>query len=267
MIFLLARRMIVVAFLGIAMICPAFADDANDDSQPIERIVWNKVPIALSLPVGKERIVTFPHDVRAGVPPGLADALRTQSVDGTVYWLARKPFPVTRIQVQEVDSGRVYLLDLQAEGDAISTAPVQILLRSNVSQDRDDPTTATPDAERIDYVGLTRYVAQQMYAPKRLVRNPPGVHRAPLRVKHAVALVRGGAIEATPLASWRGGDLYVTAVKLRNVSNSPIVLDPRELRGQWLAATLQHGRLLPRGDEADTTCVYLISARPFEESL
>lgn len=267
MIFLLVRRMIIAALLGIAMICPAFADNADEASQSIERIVWNKVPIPLSLPVGKERIVTFPHDVRAGVPPGLADALRTQSVDGTVYWLARKPFPVTRIQVQEVDSGRVYLLDLRAESDAISTAPVQILLRASVSQDRDDSTTATPDAERVDYVSLTRYAAQQMYAPKRLLRDPPGVHRASLRVKHAVALVRGGAIEATPLGSWRGGDLYVTAVKLRNITNRPIVLDPRELRGQWLAATLQHGRLLPHGDEADTTCVYLISARPFDESL
>ena len=79
--------------------------------------------------------------------------------------------------------------------------------------------------------------------------------------------MRGGVIEATPLTTWRGGERYVTAVKLRNVTNAPIALDPRELRGQWLAATLQHARLLPQGDEADTTCVYLISARPFDESL
>jgi hypothetical protein len=61
--------------------------------------------------------------------------------------------------------------------------------------------------------------------------------------------------------------LYVTAVKLTNRWKKPQVLDPRTLRGQWLAATFQHSRLLPAGDDADTTAVYLVSARPFEESL
>jgi hypothetical protein len=46
----------------------------------------------------------------------------------------------------------------------------------------------------------------------------------------------------------------------------PQILDPRDLRGAWLTATFQHHRLLPKGDEADTTAVYLISARPFDVS-
>lgn len=261
------RGIIIAALLGIGAMHQASADDAFEASQATERIVWAKAPIALSLPVGKERMVTFPGDVRAGVPPALADALRTQSVAGTVYWLARKPFPPTRIQIQEIDSGRVYLLDLRAESDTTSIAPVEIVVRPSTSREPDSPTPASPVSQRVDYVSLTRYAAQQMYAPKRLLRDPPGVHRAPLRIKRAVALVRGGAIEATPLTTWRGGELYVTTVKLRNVTSAPVALDPRELRGQWLAATLQHARLLPHGDEADTTCVYLISARPFDESL
>lgn len=268
MIRFLVRRMVFAACLGLAAIYPALADDTVEAPPATERIVWNKVPIAIALPVGKERIVTFPHDVRAGVPAGLADTLRTQSVGGTVYWLARKPVPATRVQVQEIDSGRIYLVDLRAENDAMDVTPVEIMLRPSAPKETDDPAPpAAPDSERVDYVSLTRYAAQQMYAPKRLLRHLPGVQRAPLRIQRAVALVRGGAVEAIPLASWRGGDLYVTAVKLRNVTNSPLVLDPRELRGQWLAATLQHARLLTNGDEADTTCVYLISARPFEESL
>ena len=268
MISFLVRRMVFAALLGIAAIYPAFADDIYEAPPPTERIVWNKAPIPLSLPVGKERIVTFPRDVRAGVPVGLADTLRTQSVGGTVYWLARKPFPATRVQVQEIDSGRIYLVDLRADNDAMGATPVEIVIRPSAPKETDDPAPpAASDFERVDYVSLTRYAAQQMYAPRRLLRDLPGVHRALLRIKRAVALVRGSAVEAIPLASWRDGELYVTAVKLRNVTNAPIVLDPRELRGQWLAATLQHARLLPNGDEADTTCVYLVSARPFEESL
>jgi len=44
------------------------------------------------------------------------------------------------------------------------------------------------------------------------------------------------------------------------------VLDPRQLRGNWLAATFQHARLLPVGGVADSTAVYLISALPFAAS-
>ena len=94
----------------------------------------------------------------------------------------------------------------------------------------------------------------------------PNLSRVPVTNK-TVALVRGGAVEATPLIGWSAGRRYVTAVKLTNTSSQPVVLDPRRLRGRWLAATFQHARLLPNGDEADTTCVYLISARPFEASL
>ena len=66
--------------------------------------------------------------------------------------------------------------------------------------------------------------------------------------------------------AWRANGLYVTAVKLTNRTELPQTLDPRDLQGTWLSATFQHHRLLPMGDEADTTAVYLISARPFDVS-
>ena len=260
------RGFALVTLLTVSIIGPAWAADESQALLPIERVIWNKAPISLSLPIGSERTVTFPGNVRVGIPPVLADALRTQSAAGTVYWLARKPFPPTRVQIQEVESGRVYLLDLRAESDSAGTVPVEVTVPRSAPADTAARALAT-NTERADYVSLTRFAAQQMYAPKRLLRNPRGMHRVRLRSAPTLALMRGGAIEATPLASWRGGDLYVTAVKLRNVTRSPIVLDPRALRGQWLAATLQHSRLFAHGDEANTTCVYLISARPFEESL
>ncbi len=80
----------------------------------------------------------------------------------------------------------------------------------------------------------------------------------------AIKLFRGGAVTATPLVAWRAGSLHLTAIKLVNRTGVARTLDPRDLRGDWLAATFQHHRLLPAGDEADTTAVYLISARPFE---
>ena len=82
-----------------------------------------------------------------------------------------------------------------------------------------------------------------------------------------VDLVHGAKVEAVPVAAWKVGLKYVTAIKLTNLTQKPLVLDPRELRGSWLAATFQHNRLLPAGNAADTTAVYLVSDRPFDVAL
>ena len=114
-------------------------------------------------------------------------------------------------------------------------------------------------------MALTRFAARQLYAPLRLAQGRPGIVRVPVH-RTPVALLRGGAVQAVPLASWRAGTLFVTAVRLTNRTGQPRTLDPRELRGTWLAATFQHNRLLPAGSEADTTAVYLVSDRAFEAS-
>ena len=120
-------------------------------------------------------------------------------------------------------------------------------------------------ASNISYVTLTRFAARQLYAPVRLRSDRPGIVRTPVS-RDPINLVRGGAIDARPLVAWRAGGFYLTAVKLTNRTNQAKTLDPRNLRGAWLTATFQHHRLLPAGNEADTTAVYLISARPFSVS-
>jgi integrating conjugative element protein (TIGR03749 family) len=114
-------------------------------------------------------------------------------------------------------------------------------------------------------VTLTRFAAQQLYAPARLLKPASGIVRVPVPTGE-FPLVRGGEVAAHALIGWRSGERYVTAVKLTNASKTPIVLDPRSLRGEWLTAAFQHNRLLPAGSEADTTAAYLISARPFAAS-
>ncbi len=228
--------------------------------EPTERIVWRKVPIALDLGVGQERMVHFPGPVSVGLPEHLQGRLRIQSSAGTVYWLAQHPFPATRILVRALDDGQVYLLDVAAYSEGGSAAPVEIILARQPAAVSPDPAPTGPSTH--GYVSLTRFAAQQLYAPQRLQTPLPGVVRVPVPDK-PVALVRGGVVVAVPLGSWRSGFRYVTVVKLTNTSLEAQELLADGLRGQWLAATFQHHRLLPAGDEADHTVVYLISDRPF----
>jgi integrating conjugative element protein (TIGR03749 family) len=230
-----------------------------------ERITWGRTPIEVLLPVDQERLVRFPGAVKVGLPGRLQPLLRAQSVDGTLYLLAHEPFEPTRVMVREIASGRVYLLDIAASKEEGSTNPIEVVLPTAKREVRDDgaPETgevSTPPA--YGYVALTRFAAQQLYAPARLLQDRPGIVRVPIR-RDSILLVRGSNIEATPLVAWRANGLYLTAVKLTNRTNQPQVLDPRDLRGVWLTATFQHNRLLSVGNEADTTAVYLISARPF----
>jgi integrating conjugative element protein (TIGR03749 family) len=162
----------------------------------------------------------------------------------------------------------VYLLDLTAKEEGGSGAPVEVYASEEPAK-RGDPgeieDASAPSVPSYGYVALTRFAAQQLYAPTRLLRDLPGVVRVPVAGTE-VALIRGAAVSAEPLVAWRAGDLYLTAVKLTNRTDEALTLDPRTLRGAWLSASFQHNRLLPQGDESDTTAVYLISARSFEAS-
>ena len=232
-------------------------------SETTERIEWKKTPIRLALTVGEERQVEFPSSVKVGVPGNLQTLLRTQSVNGTVYLMAHAPFESTRVMVREIDGGQIYLFDISASKKTGQNHPIQVFVQE-VSEPG-DLNVGNDVASNISYVTLSRFAARQLYAPARLLSDRHGIVRTPV-ARESISLVRGGAIDATPLVAWRAGGYYLTAVKLTNRTSQAQTLDPRNLRGAWLTATFQHHRLLPAGNEADTTAVYLISARPFSVS-
>ena len=263
------RGLLLAVYLGVGF-SHSVASAAPVAEEP-ERIVWRKVPITIALPAGEERLLHFPEAVKVGLPPTLQGQLRIQSIEGTLYARADSAFESTRVLVQGLDSGQMYVLDLSAVSSGGSTAAITIhrpdeagpVLPTQTPTDSIDPARwASP----YGYATLTRFAAQQLYAPARLMAALPGVVRVPVR-RDPVPLLRGGTVQAEPLVAWRSGTHYLTAVQLINTGDGPVVLDPRQLRGQWLTATFQHNRLHGAGSEADRTVVYLIADRPFAEAL
>lgn len=250
---------------GVVVLLLMHALGANAAAETPERIAWQKKPIGLVLSVGIEQLVTFPESVKVGVPVQHQSALRVQSIAGTLYLLANQPFSNTRVVVRGIESGQVYLLDLSATSDDQSHAPLEIYLPDAPPAEGGAAVRAAGPPQH-GYVTLTRFAAQQLYAPPRLLTDLPGVVRAPVKAE-PVPLLRGDAVEAVPLIAWRAGSVHVTAVRLTNQTKAPHILDPRTLRGEWLTATFQHNRLHAAGSEADRTVVYLVSARPFAASL
>lgn len=258
-----SRAAVAAGLLALLLLIAGVAKASPDAP---ERIAWRKTPIAIELPVDTERLVHFPGTVKLGLPPQLQDVIRIQSIAGTVYLLAHQPFGDTRVIVRGVDDGQVYLLDLSATAESTGAVPIEIFLPDALRDEGEAADAATSAPPPYGYVTLTRFAAQQLYAPARLLKPLPGVVRVPVK-RDPIGLVRGDAVEAVPLVAWRAGDLYLTAVKLTNKTRQPQTLDPRTLRGSWLTAAFQHNRLLAAGDEADRTVVYLVSARPLAPSL
>jgi general secretion pathway protein D len=130
----------------------------------------------------------------------------------------------------------------------------------------EDPAPPAADGDEASYAELTRFAAQATVRPAA-TRPPAGVRPAALPSRAPVALTTDAAIEATPVASWIGRGLSVTAVRLRNRTGSERRLGPLQLRGRWLAATFQTERLGGSGTPQDATYLYLVAARPFAEAL
>ena len=248
-------------YTGLLLALMATSVAAAEDTANAQHIIWDKTPIALQLSIDSERRLQFRAPVSVGVPAALNSVLRTQTVNSTVYFQAHRSFPKTRILVRELDGGQVYLFDIAAHSANTEQRPVVIHL-PQVSSVVPNPggTSRTPS-----YVALTRFAAQQLYAPARLLEAVPGIRRVPVP-SAPFALLLGSTVQATPLIGWRAGDLHVTAVKLVNQGHRPVTLDPRKLRGNWLSATFQHARLLRAGGDADTTAVYLVSSQAFAEA-
>jgi integrating conjugative element protein (TIGR03749 family) len=170
------------------------------------------------------------------------------------------------------DSGALILLDIAAEPARAGQSPLEpvriVDARSEVRNgqrpvsDTNAGTDSTKQTSRETPIPvvLTRYAAQNLYAPLRTVEPLRGVMRVTLsRDLNLDTLLPTLPVRASALAAWRLDDQWVTAVRLTHTGAGWLTLDPRALQGDILAATFQHDALGPKGSAEDTTVVYLVT--------
>ncbi|PHN28377.1 TIGR03749 family integrating conjugative element protein [Pseudomonas sp. ICMP 564] len=226
----------------------------------VELMYWERLPLAVPLVINQERVVFVDEAVRVGVPSTLTGKLRVQSTGGTLYLRASETIAPTRLQLQSVTTGEIILLDIVATPGDQPLEPVRIL-KNVQGQATEAESSAAPVPERTPIpVPLTRYAAQSLYAPLRTVESLPGARRVPLKLRtELTTLLPTENVSSTPIAAWRLGDYWVTAVKLRNRGSETVQLDPRRLQATLFAAAFQHAYLGPVGSAEDTTIAYLVT--------
>jgi integrating conjugative element protein (TIGR03749 family) len=249
------KKILLIILLGVS--CVTFA-------QTPQHIVWDKTPINVILSVGVERMVSFPTSVKFGydtseIPAG---ALRVQNAGGTLYLLAKQSFNATRVQVM-LNDGKIILLNLSAQKNA-DTVPLDIVLQmpSDISVNNPDVSTS------FDAVTLTRFAFQQLYAPERLLNNPQGIARVAMHIPEVVGIIEPSNIIAMPLISWRGGDNYVTAILLRNETQSSITINEKALCGDFVSSSFYPAKTLAsQGSLGDSTTLVVVTEEPIATSL
>ena len=256
-----------------------------------QRQVYLGDPLKITLSLKSEKRLTFPDSglLWADIKDSLKERLDIQIVQNNVYLTAKGIFKTTRIVIGEEGGSQVYLLDLSANNKKANSQRLLIALGKDryaisakqIKQEQEEkrkkwrknkpPETVinalktTVKSPTAGYKTLFQYAAREVYAPNRLRAKTAGIYPQFINQQAVQHLLRGNQFLTKPVASWRSGSLYITAVSVTNLSSARANLDPRTIRGQWKAALFHRNRIGSTNTPANNTTLYLISTKKFTD--
>ncbi len=240
------------------------------EAESVQHIVWDKTPIAITLPIDQERMISFPSEVKFGydLTKLPSKTLSVVNNNHTLYLTAHKGFDAEPARILLTDSGKIMLLTLAANQTGSDT-PLSILLeKPHHDQSNSGVGEQSSIAPDDSYVTLVRFAAQQLYAPERLLTQPLNIHRIPMQTQKTAPLLLDGSITANPLISWRNADNYVTAVEVYNTQKVLLTLNLGSFCGQWRAASAFPRTVLDQAfSPLGNTTVFLVSSQPFGQAI
>lgn len=273
----------VIAALIVAALLPLFGNSIVENSQANdEHVIWVKTPIKFVVPLNKQRLISFPQRVQVinHDPHLTTDKITILNNNGTLYVTAHKTFQPLLLQVKLAQSGDVVMVYLSSSATAHDNHALDVVVPDSSSSAYSTGAVKEKPTVTINDVSLLRFAAQQ-FGVKRLADQQSNIARTPMYTHKSVNIYYGDAVEGFPLISWRGGDLYVTAVELKNTTQHDVYLDPRKLIGHWQAAgfyrfdvmntltkpLVPFNKLTPSGTKRHFTLLLLVSDKPFGQSL
>lgn len=247
-----------------------FADGVQRQDRNIV-MTWERTPLNIVLPVGHEKIVSFPLPMKLGLNNNLLreDFLKVQNNHKTLYLLAKKSFSPQRIQVN-LENGLVILINLYAEENAPSETVDIVLPDVKNGQPRN---MSEMNEAALNYADMARFAIHQLYAPEDLLKSDSRFQRYPMESRHIVSLFLNQSALAMPLASWQTHGFFVTAIQVKNLGEHNLKIEPQTLCGRWAAASFYpRQQLAPknsinRRDGLDSTTLFLISKNPFSKAI
>lgn len=235
------------------------------------RLISDQRPLTIVLRKDHEHRLRFPEPVLIEVPEDfLVSAKLLQTDSQVVYITPSRLLEAQRLVALSQDRDRIYLLDISVSEKA-SLSDYLIEEPSLIAAQTDEEAVPVAKPRNPAPVELTRYAAQALYGPVRLLprRTPIRPIAAP-EIAGNLDLIRsqrGESFHVRTVAAWRGYGLHLVAIEIQNLSPLLVRLDPRLVRGNWVTVTSQHAHLGPRGTPEDKTTLYLVSRNPLVQTL
>lgn len=136
-----------------------------------------------------------------------------------------------------------------------------------------EPASSTDNNSKISPSSQNIYLKMSQYAADTIriveIERKLNPNYLPSKVNRAavINLFDSNKIKAMPLASWSHGGMYVTAIELVNKANSALPIDYKNIKGTWLASSVENSLLARRGQANDSTFMYVVSVLPFDETI
>ncbi|HDS1208458.1 TPA: DUF3438 family protein [Shewanella algae] len=245
-----------------------------------EHVKWRQgEEISLLLGVGIERKVVFPEIVRFAYKPKYKEFFSKSMIDRNFYIKPMKEFSNEKLVFQGISSGRFYIVETSVTGDSgrVDQDLVVHIPDSEAHDGLDDdsrpelPNTAEFNGRdrEINPVDLVQYASQSLYSKSEVyIENLPGVKRVALKSRELPHIYRGGSLKGELLAGWSAGGLFVTAIKLTNVSSTEVYFEPCRLRGDFYSVTAQFNKVYPYSNpNKNFTVAYVVTEVPFDVAI
>lgn len=246
-------------------------------------LVWQGDPLAIELPLNKEKRIIFPDKVLPDLKNALTtDQLRIMNDNQSLYLTALKPFSTTRMIVTLEKNNTVLLIDLSTNPNAKNNTLTIDVKNNYQNKNEMNPSSSVNDInvssddmnknlEGDNTIELIRFAWQQLYAPERFVNNSLQITRVPMHTLPLLSsLIYGDKVYAHPISEWEYDRSFVTAIELRNKYPHPTLINlANDVCGNWKAVTLYPlSHLKSAGDkENDSTVLFLISKVPFNQAM
>ncbi len=238
---------------------------------------YQKIPLNIELNTKDERIIFIDKTMQIGIPGSLNNKLRVQSVTGAIYLKALTDFNTTRLQLRDIETGEIMLVDVSAKSNRKNVSEhIRVTFDEIKNTDNKIPAVKNNDifvsrktSQRLPApIALIRYASQHLYAPKHAIEALNGVHRISLNLPNNVtSLFPNIDVTVTPLESFALNGYVVTSFKVENNSSTAIKLSPHLLQGNFNSISFQHLTLSPKNTIEDNTALYVVTQGSINSAL
>lgn len=236
----------------------------------VQTVKWANLPIQVKLAVGKERIIQIEDNVTLGIPSSVQSIVKGESAQGFIYLTAAEEFPKTRFKVRLKSTNEIVLFDVEAVKSDENFENILVNVPSLNASSEPDYGNSAANNNDLTPIQLTRYAARTFYGPDRLAIKDERVRMEKVGNYDLSTLFTGSSynvFSAEPLAVFRNGKMYLTAIKLTNNTFEPQAINHNHINADFSFSTAQSPLVNQKYVPGDMTMLYLITKKPLSHSL